>query len=141
MKLEVGSFFTFEDLKAQFGKDLSFTFVTNRTVKAIGLVPDMNVSFKDNVPDVGRIMVAKGDGREAAARLLRGTQGPIPVFVKEAANKWKFIGEYIFKNLWTDPADFRPFLDEAPKKLDEIVMVVEMNRVKAKEVIRRPKTA
>ncbi len=141
MKLEVGTFYTFDDLKAEFGKDLSFTFVTNRTVKAIGLVPEMNTSFKDKAPDIGRIMVAKGHGREAAARLLRGTRSPIPIFVKHATNKWIYIGKYKYKNLWEDSAAIREFLDEAPEKLDEIVMVVEMVRVKAKEVVRRPKAA
>lgn len=141
MKLEIEAFYTFDDLKSEFGKDMSFAFVKNKTVRALGLVPEMNTSFRNKVPPIGRIMVAKGDGREAAARLLRGSQSPIPVFVKHDTNKWMYIGDYKFKYLWEDPADFREYLTEAPKKLDEIVMMVEMTHVKEKATVRRPKAA
>ena len=50
---------------------------------------------RDTNPGAPRIILpGTGSGIEAAARLLRGQRGSIPVFIKEEANAWEYVGMY-----------------------------------------------
>ena len=133
MRLTEGEFYSFADLKNEYGKDRSYAFVKNDCVKAFILKRDMNPDFKDTDLPVARILVATGPQRESVAKKL--TSGnDYPVFIKEETNKWRFVGFYTYSYSSNDPQDIKVHTKEAKTSLSGIAHMVVLKKKVAVQV-------
>jgi len=84
-----GQCYSRDEIAAQFGGSaVEYLPTVKGRVVCACLRPDLN----PDAPQV--ILVGRGPIIEGSADLLCGQRDPIPVFIKQQANEWKFVGHY-----------------------------------------------
>jgi hypothetical protein len=83
--------------------------------------------FRTNpdAPDV--VLSGKGDKIEASAELLAKQVEPIPVFLKDGPNRWRYVGEYRCVGLSRDKAEIDALAKKAGR--DDVTCVLRLERV------------
>jgi len=74
-----------------------------------GVVKGLAITTKKNPEAPAIIVVGIGPRIESNARLLSETTSAVPVYIKQATNKWSYAGMYKFKNYLQDEKSIKKY--------------------------------
>lgn len=118
MSFNIGEFYTRDYIHAILGGE-KVTYLPQKSGKIV--CGCFTPKLGPEVPN--RVLVAANKRNvKKKAEILIQQMEPIPVFVKQAANKWQYRGQYIVKSYSTDFEELRELAQQA--KRDNIFMVL-----------------
>lgn len=86
---------------------------------------------KDLNPDAPKIVLpGKGTIIDKSARLFAIQKEPIPVFIKDDINKWKYMGDFVVKKLLEDSKVIKEHAANTKSKRTDITMVLYLEEAK-----------
>jgi hypothetical protein len=117
--------YTREQIHAALGGDMwSYLPVSGGRVVAGCFRTDLN----PGAPEV--VLPGTGDQIEASAEILAAQAEPIPVFLKDGPNRWRYVGDYRCVGLSRDKAEIDALAKKAGR--DDVTCVLRL------EAARRP---
>ena len=126
-RIKIGDEVSFHELEAEFGSDMSYVFREGKPVTAFILDKELNPSVDNGLnPDEIRILVGEGNQREAIPNgiLLKHRY---PIFIKEATNRWYYIGQYCYVKTTTNHLEVLKLSKDAKKKA-RIAFVIHLDK-------------
>ncbi|MDH4390379.1 MAG: hypothetical protein QE285_03010 [Aquabacterium sp.] len=82
----------------------------------------LTLSFSPAAPTV--VLCGQGPQTAPASRLLTLQRDPLPVFIKKAANQWRFCGDFCVAQVFSDGARFEEFVGGSGRSLASVSYVV-----------------
>ncbi|MFL9905969.1 hypothetical protein [Paraburkholderia sp. RL17-337-BIB-A] len=120
---ETGKEYSREDIhRVTGGCKQAFLPVKGGKVVAARLRQDLN----PYAPDV--IVCDSSAAARAAGRTLARQTDPLPVFVRTATDRFRYMGEYITDESFTAPVDYAKYVENTGFKLGQISRVIKMKR-------------
>jgi hypothetical protein len=120
---ETGKEYSREDIhRVTGGCKQAFLPVKGGKVVAARLRQDLN----PYAPDV--IVCDSSAAARAAGRTLARQTEPLPVFVRTATDRFRYMGEYITEESFTAPGDYAKYVQNTGFTLGQISRVIKMKR-------------
>lgn len=120
---EIGKEYSREDIHGVTGGcKQAFLPVKGGKVVAARLRQDLN----PYAPDV--IVCDSSAAARAAGRTLARQADPLPVFVRTATDRFRYMGEYVTDESFTAPADYAKYVQNTGFTLGQISRVIKMKR-------------
>ncbi|WP_233829052.1 hypothetical protein [Paraburkholderia sp. ZP32-5] len=120
---EVGKEYSREDIhRVTGGCKQAFLPVKGGKVVAARLRQDLN----PYAPDV--IVCDGSAAARAAGRTLARQTDPIPVFIRTATDRFRYMGDYVTEASMTAPVDYAPYVENSSFTLGQISRVIKMKR-------------
>ena len=120
---EIGKEYSREDIhQVTGGCKQAFLPVKGGKVVAARLRQDLN----PNAPEV--IVCGSSAAARAAGRTLARQTDPIPVFVRTASDRFRYMGEYVTDESLTAPPDYEKYVKNTSFTLGQISRVIRMKR-------------
>jgi hypothetical protein len=130
----IGRTYSYDELRAHYGKEKSYAFVKGRQLTAFALNPDMNPTAKNpEVHEVLKILVAKGKGRQGNLKRVLLNK-PYPVFIKRKINHWEYIGLYNYCGFTNNLNEIANDMVGLVKQLDDIVSLIYLEKIEVSSV-------
>jgi hypothetical protein len=123
---ELNKDYSRENIHALVGgnKDSSLPTYQGKVVAAC-LRPDLN----PKAPDY--IVCNSGAASRAAGNTLARQSDPIPVFMRQDSDRYRFMGQYAVQESYTVPNEYMPFIQGTGFNSQQISRVLKMRAVKA----------
>ncbi|MET0519115.1 MAG: DUF6697 family protein [Burkholderiaceae bacterium] len=119
----IGKDYSREDIHAQCGGNKQAFLPTHQgKVVAACLSPERN----PQAPDI--VLCSSGAAARAAGRTLAKQSGPIPVFIRQDANRWRFMGSFAPSESLSAPPDCAPYVAGSGFKVAQISRVIKLRR-------------
>jgi hypothetical protein len=120
---EIGKEYSREEIHSVTGGcKQAFLPVKGGKVVAARLRQDLN----PYAPDV--IVCDGSAAARAAGRTLARQTDPIPVFVRTATDRFRYMGEYVTDESLTAPADYAKYVENSSFTLGQVSRVLKMKR-------------
>jgi len=120
---EVGKEYSREDIhQVTGGCKQAFLPVKGGRVVAARLRQDLN----PYAPDV--IVCDGSAAARAAGRTLARQSDPIPVFIRTATDRFRYMGDYVTEASLTAPVDYAQYVENSSFTLGQISRVIKMKR-------------
>jgi hypothetical protein len=120
---EVGKEYSREDIhRVTGGCKQAFLPVKGGKVVAARLRQDLN----PYAPDV--IVCDGSAAARAAGRTLARQSDPIPVFIRTATDRFRYMGNYVTEASLTAPVDYAQYVENSSFTLGQISRVIKMKR-------------
>ncbi|WP_137936611.1 DUF6697 family protein [Chitinivorax sp. B] len=120
---EIGKDYTRDDIHSHCGGNKqAFLPVYKGKVVAACLRPDLN----PHAPDV--ILCNSGGAARAAGRTLAKQIDPIPVFIRQQTDKWRYVGNFSPIASLTTPNDCAPFARNSSFTAGQVSRVIKLKR-------------
>jgi hypothetical protein len=120
---ETGKEYSREDIhRVTGGCKQAFLPVKGGKVVAARLRPDLN----PHAPEV--VVCDSSAAARAAGRTLARQSEPLPVFVRTASDRFRYMGEYVTDESFTAPADYEKYVQNTGFKLAQISRVIKLKR-------------
>jgi hypothetical protein len=140
----IGQTYSYDELRAHYGKDKSYAFIKNRQLTAFALNPDMNPTAKNSQShEVLKILVAKGKGRQGNLNRVLLNR-PYPVFIKKETNHWEYVGLYNYCGFTNNLNEIANDMVGLVRQLDDIVSLIYLKKIEvssAAESVEQKKAA
>jgi hypothetical protein len=121
----VGNEYTRDQIHAAVGGDkVSYLPTRNGSVLAACLTRRLN----PRVPEV--ILCGRGPRIARSGDILASQVGAIPVFTKNATNRWQYHGEYVVASSHVAGADFEKLIANSGRPASDVSRVIVMKRVR-----------
>lgn len=120
---QTGREYSREDIhKITGGCKQAFLPVKDGKVVAARLRPDLN----PHAPDA--IVCDGSAAARAAGRQLARQTDPVPVFMRTATDRFKYVGDYVVVESLTAPVDYAPYVQNSSFTIGQISRVLRMKR-------------
>jgi hypothetical protein len=120
---ETGKEYSREDIhRVTGGCKQAFLPVKGGKVVAARLRHDLN----PHAPDV--IVCDGSAAARAAGRTLARQTDPVPVFIRTATDRFRYVGEYVTDKSYTAPIDYARYVQNTGFTLGQISRVIKMKR-------------
>ncbi|MBN3765978.1 hypothetical protein [Burkholderia sp. Ac-20365] len=120
---EIGKEYSREDIhRVTGGSKQAFLPVKGGKVVAARLRQDLN----PHAPDV--IVCDGSASARAAGRTLARQLEPVPIFLRTASDRFRYVGDYVAATSVTAPAEYAEFVKNSGFTLGQISRVIKMKR-------------
>lgn len=120
---EIGKDYSREDIHALCGgSKQAFLPVYKGKVVAACLRPDLN----PQAPEV--VLCNSGAAARAAGRTLARQADPIPVFLRQETDRWRYAGQFAVESTLTRPVDCAPYAQHSSFTSGQVTRVLKLAR-------------
>ena len=120
---EIGKDYSREDIRAECGGNKqAFLPTRNGKVVAACLRPDLN----PQAPEV--ILCNSGAAARSAGRTLSKQADPVPVFIRQETDRWRFVGQFAVEASLTTPVECAPYAKGSSFTAGQVARVLKMKK-------------